>query len=1313
MHCFSRVRSALVLGLVALTLGALVPADADAKPKPGVKRGFRLLARATGALTINRIYCGLTSKGEVCVDSTNSSTIGGGFWPKGTADQYVFNSGMQVAGIIGDDGPPEWAGDTTGGQLFSPRGDDHGDEIQPIFNANNPDDVANWPEAALVPLGDATQELFDPVLRGKISASQGDVWFVSWEGNPGFAAGREHPLGILVEQRGMGYNFPAGNEDILYFIYTFYNVTASDPAVYASIRPGMREIVADAGAQFQLLNEGRFGISIPDGGYTVSDMFAAFGADMDVAEAGANYASVNVPFSLGYTYENTFSGASGWTFDPTIFRPPFFAGSGFVGVKYLKSPEVDGEEVGLTLFSNTINGGAFDDAQNAVQLYRYLSNNISTAAGDAACNTGNPRETRICFINNVAPDDMRFFQSSGPLQLAPGQFGSIVVAYIFAPPVAVGACVGQGTCDVTPGDPRILSDASALATTGANTVDSVMGFRGFEDANDDGEVQQDEINTVPGSLLDKAKVAQLLFDNRFLSPGAPEPPNFFLVPGNNQVTVLWTPTATETAGDPYFEIASSPTIVPPEGGAPVENPLFDPNYRNLDVEGYRVYRGRVDSPTELTMLAQFDYSGTVMADFTSQVNPVAGCAPELGINTVTFDTIPDTDPVQVDTVFGCPVDFDSLVPGVAPTVFVDVPLVGTLVQVRRGARLTLATGEAHITASDTALVGSTADCPDFAQAAADCALDDSGIPFLYVDATARNNLRYFYSVVAFDINSVQSGPTSIESSRVTKAVTPGAGASNYQSTAVITQSIEGRGENVSADTTLPSIDPTTGIFSGPFPAANGVQAGFIGQFAQAIFSGEGSAKATLLGVGLGDARNTVPITYTYETASSTGALDTVSVQLQQEAPTGASGDSIVAAPSGPFPAATADRQLSARYGIPPGYVQQGQITNSIPVYQRVNAFGRGCHIEAFFGDACTYNGPRWFSGDNETKADPNAGNVAGSGDATDNNNAGELPGVLTIQAAQAYNQYNGDYRVIEAVLSGAVRAADFNVYWGAGGVVDSVIDVTHNVPVPFADSMGGTWGILNAEAGGVLSIASFGGVFPLNDATRAPDDLFGGAAGGISTPLSTTAVPGQIAICGGDPNACAATPRPNPGFGMYLAGHIFLFELAPGGALPTAGTVWTMRSYVGVVTGGNGAGGALGPYGFNPGLTVRPFSAVGASVNLNFSATNVVVAASDSGLERVHTVPDPYYVTSAFEQTTDAKIIKFVNLPTRAIIRIYSSSGVLVSLLEHNSNQFGGSIDWNVRNRNNQVVASGVYFYHIESGDARRVGRFTVVNFAQ
>jgi hypothetical protein len=72
-----------------------------------------------------------------------------------------------------------------------------------------------------------------------------------------------------------------------------------------------------------------------------------------------------------------------------------------------------------------------------------------------------------------------------------------------------------------------------------------------------------------------------------------------------------------------------------------------------------------------------------------------------------------------------------------------------------------------------------------------------------------------------------------------------------------------------------------------------------------------------------------------------------------------------------------------------------------------------------------------------------------------------------------------------------------------------------------------------------------------------------------------------------------------------------------------------------------------------------------------------------------------------------------VNLPDKATIRIYSSSGVLVDVLEHNSPAGDGTESWNLQNRNHQVVASGVYFYHIEAGDARRVGRFTVVNFAQ
>jgi hypothetical protein len=104
----------------------------------------------------------------------------------------------------------------------------------------------------------------------------------------------------------------------------------------------------------------------------------------------------------------------------------------------------------------------------------------------------------------------------------------------------------------------------------------------------------------------------------------------------------------------------------------------------------------------------------------------------------------------------------------------------------------------------------------------------------------------------------------------------------------------------------------------------------------------------------------------------------------------------------------------------------------------------------------------------------------------------------------------------------------------------------------------------------------------------------------------------------------------------------------------------------------------------------------------------------------VHTGPDPYYVQSKYEVSSDNKIHKFVGLPQDCIIRIYSVSGVLIRVLEHHAGNYaststaqGSEHDWDLRNRNNQIVASGVYFWHVEAGDARKVGRFTLVNFAQ
>jgi hypothetical protein len=207
----------------------------------------------------------------------------------------------------------------------------------------------------------------------------------------------------------------------------------------------------------------------------------------------------------------------------------------------LRSPTGAGE---IQLFSNTINSATgFRDPANVFQLFRYLSGNLDPAQGDQACNVAGGFAVGICFIN-PNPADSRFYQSSTKLTLPPGGFGSIVVAYIFSAPVAISGFAPKASTNVSPGNPVRLTNASQLAV-GANTVDSLTGFNGFTDIDGSGTVTQNEFRTIPASLLNKALTAQVIFDNGFLLPFAPTTPNFYLIPGNNQVSIVWQPTSSE------------------------------------------------------------------------------------------------------------------------------------------------------------------------------------------------------------------------------------------------------------------------------------------------------------------------------------------------------------------------------------------------------------------------------------------------------------------------------------------------------------------------------------------------------------------------------------------------------------------------------------------------------------------------------------------------------------------------------------------------------------------------------------------------
>ena len=181
-----------------------------------------------------------------------------------------------------------------------------------------------------------------------------------------------------------------------------------------------------------------------------------------------------------------------------------------------------------------------------------------------------------------------------------------------------------------------------------------------------------------------------------------------------------------------------------------------------------------------------------------------------------------------------------------------------------------------------------------------------------------------------------------------------------------------------------------------------------------------------------------------------------------------------------FNAISPDASLAQRYGGNENFKLTAKILMNIRGLYYTNAWGRGC-INAASGFAasatlgvtgCEYNGQRWFDGPspttNETVDDPQATHPVNGGTnlmVGGLTNAGAVTGATTVHIPHSYETQQNFYRQVEGAMGGVTRAADFNVYWGAGGLIDSVIDVTHNVAVPFSPTIGSSFGVLNTAAG--------------------------------------------------------------------------------------------------------------------------------------------------------------------------------------------------------------------------------------------------------
>ena len=100
---------------------------------------------------------------------------------------------------------------------------------------------------------------------------------------------------------------------------------------------------------------------------------------------------------------------------------------------------------------------------------------------------------------------------------------------------------------------------------------------------------------------------------------------------------------------------------------------------------------------------------------------------------------------------------------------------------------------------------------------------------------------------------------------------------------------------------------------------------------------------------------------------------------------------------------------------------------------------------------------------------------------------------------------------------------------------------------------------------------------------------------------------------------------------------------------------------------------------------------------------------ADADLQEILVVPNPFIAANEITRGQGRQRILFTNLPPQATIRIYTSGGTLVRILEHNDGS--GTEEWDARTRFDLLVASGNYYFHVTTPDGRtHLGRLAVIN---
>ena len=105
------------------------------------------------------------------------------------------------------------------------------------------------------------------------------------------------------------------------------------------------------------------------------------------------------------------------------------------------------------------------------------------------------------------------------------------------------------------------------------------------------------------------------------------------------------------------------------------------------------------------------------------------------------------------------------------------------------------------------------------------------------------------------------------------------------------------------------------------------------------------------------------------------------------------------------------------------------------------------------------------------------------------------------------------------------------------------------------------------------------------------------------------------------------------------------------------------------------------------------------------------VGLTQEALDNVTVIPNPYVVSSLYNEEVYGQRLLFDRLPQQCTIKIYTITGEFIKEIEHGSDiNLDGTNHWDLRNENGDIVNPGLYIYTVEAESLEpKIGKFVII----